>query len=972
MNIDEVLDEKLTPDQKAAAIDTANEILCLACAGSGKSRTTAYRIAWLVANGEAPDSIVAFTFTEKAADSIKRRVAEALQSVGISTDIMGAMYIGTIHGYCQHLLGQIDAIYRQFDVLDENRLVLYLVSRYPSLGVAGLRARARGNSYFAAIKETAGAWKTINDEMLEVEDVQQYDPELYNVIAALRDGLVMSQYIDFSLMIRLVADAMIAQHPGAEEATANLRHLLVDEYQDVSPAQEALIQELHSRSESLFVVGDDDQAIYAWRGADVSNILNFTSRFPQASQHELAINFRSTDAIVDTANRFAADELGASRIEKTPAAYQNITPRDFGIHWFDRREDEGKWVAQRIAELIGTAYVESDGEVRGLTPGDFAILMRSTRVAEMDGSPRHAAFTNALVQRDIKYSLESGGGPFERPQVSALRDSFNLLRQRSPSRGEVQALFNDVVIPAYPQADFNALARLMTHWGRLIHTPRAGARRRVYPQQLVHDLLEAFNLAASDFSDEVMRDIGLFSRMLQDVESVYMSVDSVGRFREILNFLENVADSGYDVSTDDVVQRPDAVFVSTVHKAKGLEFPVVFVVDAVNARFPKNKSKYSGFLPDEMIRPAIDRGAYHSTRDEEARLYYTAITRAERFLYISGAGLQPGGKRPKKTSAFTLRLQHDEIRDDSATLPAGLTQAPQRQRVDEVVLPTSFSDIKYYLRCPMDYRFRKGFGFSPPIPEMFGFGQTVHTAVGKLHEEFSAAQPTQDEAAAVAEQVFHLKHVPPSNDPQGNPGPYERAKEKAVDIVKIYAETYGDEFVRNRQIEARFEIPAQDSVISGAIDLLLKQGADGEIVEAEVVDFKAIEGGVPPEENPKLNWDDLSLQVQLYAKAAREVLGENAQTGSVHLLKDNQRVNVPVDQPALDAAVANVEWAVQGILSNDFPSRPAGEKCRDCDWGRLCPKEQQRFSFTGQYPPELSTPQGMNRVAACCDPDDED
>ena len=173
MPIDTVLRRDLTPEQYRAATDTTAEVLCLACAGSGKSRTLAYRIARLVAEGAQPSSIVAFTFTEKAADSIKQRVAAALSAAGLSPTVLGAMYIGTIHSYCQHILGEMDARYRQFDVLDENRLTLYVISRYAEINLQPLRnarTTSAGNRqpYFETIAQTCNAWKTLNDEMLTV------------------------------------------------------------------------------------------------------------------------------------------------------------------------------------------------------------------------------------------------------------------------------------------------------------------------------------------------------------------------------------------------------------------------------------------------------------------------------------------------------------------------------------------------------------------------------------------------------------------------------------------------------------------------------------------------------------------------------------------------------------------------------------------------------------------------------------
>jgi DNA helicase-2/ATP-dependent DNA helicase PcrA len=952
-----VLKKNLTKSQFEAASDPAKEVLCLACAGSGKSRTLAYRIVRLIAGGTPPAGIVAFTFTDMAAESIKRQVAKALTSVGMSPTVVGAMFIGTIHSYCQYLLAEADAKYRQFDVLDENRLKLFLISRYPQLGISALRAKPKKNDYFEKIEQVADAWATMNDELVDVAAVRALNADLGNTLGALGDLLEREQFIDFSLMIRLAVGKMKGRDPATLRALEPVQHLMVDEYQDVNPGQEALIREIHGLSDTLFVVGDDDQSIYGWRGADVGNILTFKTRYPSASEHTLAVNFRSTEPIVASADGFVAAELGATRMAKAPTAKATKAPRDFRVLWFPARADEAEWVAERIGALMGSAYEEQDGSIRGLTPGDFAILMRSTRGKEQDGGHRHSAFTAAMDARGIGYTLEAGGSVFDRPQVSALRDSFGILRAGSPTRAEAKSHFDSVVLPAFPDADFTLFANVLAEWGRQIHPPHASsgaaagtaARLRVYPQQLVHDLLSAFRIHLSAFGDEVMQDIGLFSRMIQDVEAVYMSVDSTRRFTEILNFLGNVAEKGYDTGTDHVMQRPDVVTVSTVHKMKGLEFPVVFLVDAEAQRFPMAPEGYKGLLPESLISGSVSRGVYRNTREGEARLFFTALTRSERYLYVSGSEMLPGGKKRRKQSPFSLRLSHAEISTVPAGLPSGLVATAPRRRFDETVVPTSYSEIRYYLKCPRDYKFRNAYSFSPAIKELFGYGRTVHATICKLHELFTAAPPTQAEAEVVAGENFYLKHVPQSKDPVAKPGPYERARGGAIDIASRYARDYTSDFGRSRQVEVRFEIPVRQAVISGDIDLLLREDPSGAIESAEVVDFKAME------DSADLEWTDLALQVQLYAKAAKDVLGDNAKTGSVHLLKDGKRVDVPVADVAIGAAVANVEWAVDRILNGDFPMRPHPKKCEGCDFNALCAQTPEDFR-TATRPPAIHVP----------------
>jgi DNA helicase-2/ATP-dependent DNA helicase PcrA len=246
---------------------------------------------------------------------------------------------------------------------------------------------------------------------------------------------------------------------------------------------------------------------------------------------------------------------------------------------------------------------------------------------------------------------------------------------------------------------------------------------------------------------------------------------------------------------------------------------------------------------------------------------------------------------------------------------------------------------------------------------MFGYGSTIHAAVGKLHELYASAVPTEDQAEEVLRRTFHLKHVPESGDPIHRPGAYERARDSGVEILRRYVADYAADFTHERQIEVRFEVPVTLAVITGSIDLLLRYDHDENIVDACVVDFKTMEGGTEPTDNERLEWTEMSLQVQLYAKAAREVLGENARTGAVHLLRDGQRVSIPVDDGAMEAAVGNVEWAVDRILHSDFPMRPHPGKCETCDFQALCPQRSESFDVDTR-PPAIHLPAPLPETLA--------
>lgn len=967
--IEQFLRASLTDNQYDAVVDPANEVLCLACAGSGKSRTLAFRIARLIHEGHPPESIVAFTFTEKAAESIKRRVADALERCQLPVETVGAMYIGTIHSFCQNLLGQMDARYRQYEVLDENGLKLFLLSRYYDLGLHELKEN-KNSRMFATISETSNAWKIANDEMLDFQQIQDQDNLLGQTLRNIYDRLNRDQYIDFSLMIRLVVEALNNDSPQINRALSGIRHLMVDEYQDVNPSQEALIAGIYRRINTLFVVGDDDQSIYGWRGADVRNIIQFDQRYKECSSHTLSTNFRSTEAIVTISNLFIQQELGPSRIEKNPVSNSDGNIRQIGNFWFETRQDEAIWVAERINSLLGTSY-EENGQERGLTRSDFAILMRSVQGGTRGGAPPyHRDFTNALSQAGLQYIIEAEGSIFERPHASAVREAMKLLRDAGPTRNVVVAFFNETVVPSFPNADLNRFIEVITEWNTQIHIPQGGARRKVYPQMLVHDLIESFHVSTTEFEnpEQVMRDLGVFSSIILDIEKVFISIDTSARYHTVLNFLDNVAETGYDTSQVELMSRPDAVTVSTVHKMKGLEFPVVFIVDVVHLRFPGTRRGYNGWLPLPLIQHALDRGLYQSDGLGEARLFYTALTRAERFLYITGSATHPGLRTAKRPSSYKNRIHNfnnANIVVNTAVFPENHQIIEQRMRIDEESMPTSFTEIKDYLECPMKYKFRKIYGFSPAVPELFGFGLTTHTVISKLHELYRDQAPTRQDAEHIADDVFHLKHVFPSRDAERR-GPYEQARDASKRIVGAYAQDYPADFTQNRTLEQRFEIRADRALITGSIDLLLREDGEGNILEAKVIDFKSMD--YPEENRTPLFWINLALQVQLYAHAATVVLGENARTGAVHLLKERNlvdnpnRITVPVTDEAVAAAIANIQWAVERIITGDFPMRPSEAKCRDCDFNKICAKQRQEFTDDVR-PPEISIPE-VNGVSS--------
>ncbi len=954
MNTEEILRSNLTDEQYKAVVDKSRNILCLACAGSGKSRTLAYKIAYLISKGEVPESIIAFTFTEKAAESIKRRVAEALHKFDLSENINGAMFIGTLDAFCQKLIGDIDAKYRQLDMLDQNRLVLYVMSRQRKLGISN------GPGYFKRIKEFTDAWKTMNNDNIALKGVEQF--------SCLSDSMCAGGYMDFSFAIYLAVQELKKINKKQGSYIEKFKYLFVDEYQDINPIQEEFIKTLSGFLDMLFVVGDDDQSIYGCRGANVQNILTFKDRYQDVKTHKLLINFRSTKAIVETANSFVQKTIPFERLPKKIKFHQNGNIQDLRNLWFQNREDEAKWIAQRVKALIGTTYIEynpdgTEKSRRGLTYSDFAILIRSIR--SQRGENKDVQFVNAMRELDIPVKTSGEGGIFDSPYAQCILEIMKLLRNgMEVNRTDAEECYNKSVLPIFPNANKNKYFKVLQEWYLNIYASTTSARRKVYPQIFLHQLADVLNLRTLQ-DETALRDLGLFSDIIKDVEQTYVSIDSEWRYRELLNFLQNIAQN-HELDSADYISNVDAVNVSTIHKVKGLEYPVVFVVDLVNRRFPTDRSQYNGILPEVLMINAIDRGAYGNRVEDEARLFYTAITRAERLLYLTGSENHPDLKTKKKKSVFTAQLSHPDMRDNMV-LDELADKINPNPRFDDNELLTDFSSVKSYLTCPFMYKLQNIYGYNAAVPELFGFGQTTHTILERLHQKYKDRIPTEKEIFDMVEDTFMLKHVFLSNDPVNHPDSYERAKTLVHEIMKKYVGTYSDDFCRIRQDEARFELLVENALITGSVDLLLKEDESKNINLAEVIDFKSME---LPDQLEEFDWREMALQVQLYLRAAKEVIDENAETGYVHTLKNNKRVEVSVDEMAVKNAIGAIEWAVKGILQEDFAMRTCSSNCRKCDYRALCRQEREAFKRT-ELPPVIYTPVGEKVIAAFEEKDGE-
>ncbi|MDD5760290.1 MAG: ATP-dependent helicase, partial [Desulfobulbaceae bacterium] len=420
-------------EKQQAAIDSRNtNLLILACAGSGKTEVISRRIAELVQEGTSKSSIIAFTFTERAANELKARIRLHLEKLQPDDPSLGDMYVGTIHSFCLHLIKEIDPSYRKYEVMDEARQAALIMTQFhytesinKGIGLNRLRHRSRTGGYWDTVGSFITTLNVIHQKSISLESIP--DMELRSTVERYRQIAHGSPnyFFDFDQIINELLDTLKTSPSELENVRNKFKHLVVDEYQDVDDRQEELIALISNYGKDVTVtaVGDDDQAIYGWRGAKVDNILKFEDRYFPVTKIELTSNFRSTHAIVEIANKAIRSIPPGKRWPKDMVARhcdENTNPPKFvetlaeigdvQLRTFKSDDEEANWIADRIEQLLGTVIQERDDHNRAIHYADFAILLRSVRSS---GN----IFASILTQRGIPVVVKGTGGLFEHEEV---------------------------------------------------------------------------------------------------------------------------------------------------------------------------------------------------------------------------------------------------------------------------------------------------------------------------------------------------------------------------------------------------------------------------------------------------------------------------------------------------------------------------------------------------------------------------
>jgi DNA helicase-2/ATP-dependent DNA helicase PcrA len=971
--------DHLTPDQLSAVTfdrgDPQN-LLILACAGSGKTETLACRVAQMVVDGIDRSSIVAFTFTEHAATELKHRIRRKVEEAVPDEPSLGEMFVGTIHSFCLRVLRDHKPDYRVFEVMDETRqaaLVAANFVRFPNgngIGLDRLLGRTRSRTYGETLNTFLRTLNVIHQQEIDVDAID--DEVLSEAVSHYRD--IAQGYPNYFSDFNDIVDRMITfleDDPSTLTGVrGRLRHLLVDEYQDVDDRQEKLIRLLTNcgRGPTLTVVGDDDHALYGFRGARVRNILEFKQRYPEVREEVLQENFRSTHAIVEIADE--AVRRIERRLPKEPTARWRRTkdgpleekladPGDVVLRTFPSEAAEADWVAQRIEELHGVPFVEGYGDARGLDYGDMAILLRSVRGAG-------AAFAEALRRAGVPVVVTGTGGLFGNEEVQLVQAAFSLLaradfarfddsgRMRLLSTAETREFIRGAVrrLRASGRLGESAHATAFLSWiarRRAELDQRAVAREgrsrrmgaRIYPQQIFQEMLKELGAQADGWPPDSMYNLGAFSNLLTQFESVHQWI-TPARLKSLVLFLSNWAMRHVDEGGVGELAALNSVKIMTVHAAKGLEWPVVFLPRISSRVFPSSlrTRKPETFLPDGCY----DASRYVGGDEGERRLWYVALTRCSKYLHVSSL------QRPRtKPTGYFNEIRHDCVcgpADSPFPLPSKIAPRPP---ADADLLRTTYTDIAAFRRCEREYQLRTLMDFRPGVSEQFGYGQRIHDILAEIHQRaISGETVTPLDVRALVEARFHLRYT------RGRP--YEILKEAAVKALERYVKLARDTLPKARATEKPFELIDHDSgaLISGVVDLL--ESAEARLLPSRrqivgLVDFKA--SRIDTLEEYREVEGSVRDQLQLYAVGVRyafdaDPVSATARVISAGGLDDNlesegctEWIPVPVDTGSQEDASRRLASTVArirtGLETGDFPTTGAAKGvCGKCDFRTFC------------------------------------
>jgi DNA helicase-2/ATP-dependent DNA helicase PcrA len=1025
--VDALLDG-LSRDQRRAVTHDGGPLLVVAGAGTGKTQVITRRIAWLIATRRArPAEILALTFTDKAAEEMQERV-DRLVPYGY-TDAA----ISTFHAFGDRLIRESAlelGLPTDVRVLTRPETVLFLRERLFRLDLDAYRPLGDPTRFLDGL---AALFSRCKDEDVSPEAYRAYvdrlvaeataadalasagsDPRLAEAAAAAADlarrqGEIAAAYaryqglmaeagaVDFgdqvSLALRLVRDSPAA----LQRLRARFRYILVDEFQDTNRVQWELVSTLAEPDRRITVVGDDDQSIYRFRGAAISNILGFLDRYPGARTVVLRRNYRSRAPILDASRRLVRFndpdrlEVRAGISKRLVAARRGGRPAPVRHHAFATGSEEAEWVAADIAARIAV----------GGAPRDHAILVRAN--AEAD------AFLRSLTMAGIPWRFSGASGLYARPEVRvllaflrAIVDPDSTVDVYSLAASEVYGLGGTDLAALVSRArrTSRSLRETLEEVVDQPSTLRLGPSTRSAIERLVGDLRRYADLAHERTTGEVLyaflRESGLLARYAVPASAAdEEALLNVARFFEVVRargtlleddraahlvpHLRTLVEAGDDPATADVASDVDAVAVLTVHKAKGLEFPVVYLVCLVAGRFPSAGRREPLELPADLIDVAgAPTGDVHL--QEERRLFYVAMTRARDELVLTHAA-DYGGRRTRRVSPFVLEaLDLPQAGTEPLTaspsalerlsrLGASEASPPAAVRASGGPLSLSFYQVDDYLTCPAKYRYVHVLRLPIAPHHAIVYGAALHRAAQELHRRQAQGGAISEEELlevfdrAWSNEGFVTREHEEARRAAGHAALLRfRAEQLAPGaVVPTYVEkefsfTYGGDRVRGRWdrvdvVPTSSGGDVDDGGVGGAetavampddlggLDLVTPTLPFGAAERVTIVDYKSSDVRDPAQARQRARD---SLQLGIYALAWRSATGRLPDAVALHFIGTGLVGTAEVDAARVEKVGEAISRAAAGIRAGAFEATPGYVACSYCAFREICPASAAR------------------------------
>ena len=954
--------EGLDPEQRAAVEHDQGPLLIVAGAGTGKTTVIARRIAHLIASGRArPSEILALTFNEKAATEMQERV-DVLVPYGYAD-----AHIATFHAFGEEVLSSFGieiGIAPSFTVLDQTAQALFLAEHLEELGLDQYAPLSDPTKY---LRELAGFINKLKDYPIAAEELRRFaeaglarsetDPAARDGFArALELARAADRYntlgwkqgfVDFGDLLALTLRLFDESPSALQFLQQRFRYVLVDEFQDTNPVQFEIVRRLTAVHRNLVVVGDDDQSIYRFRGAHLQNILKFHEFFPDARSIVLTRNYRSTREILKSARRLIL--VNQDRLETRLLISKELLTERTGpmprIKELPTEAEEAAWVAAEIR-----AAVESGAR----RCRDIAILVRSNKNAE--------PFLRALDEQGVPYYFPGSRGLFQRPEIREMvallyslsqdaredhlyhlaesaygvpgDDLSRLVHELSSEPTKLRTLMerasNRSTAVEISEEGRERIATMLEDLRALKHTARdhrVGEVLRAYLER--RGIIKRLR-APSSFEDEIKaRNIVKFFKVVQ----MFASVAVVDRVPLFLRHLGAIMDYGEDPAVAEIGEESDVVQVLTIHRAKGLEFPVVYLVQAATDRFPTRNLRRGIDVPVELAPGERTSSELH--KEEERRLCYVAFTRAKEELIATHA-VDYGGKRPRQRSEFlseafdlgkpapAQKRQRvmEELEAYRTDAPQGLPPLARPPAHEPIRL--SHQRIADYDTCPLKYHFLHVLAVDPilTLDHRVNFGNAVHQAVAFALERHRLGEPP------TFEQVLEVYRSSWRNEGYRSEEHARRRFEQGAAALRSFLEreVLGEE--PPTDVERSFRFNLGDVIVSGRMDRV-DEGPDGVVI----TDYKTSE--LEGEEHADASARD-NLQLSIYALAHKELTGRVPQRLELRYVLGGAVGTSTLSEEKLERTRDRILAIAESVRSVDFRAQPSEHNCSICACRPIC------------------------------------